>query len=78
MAETQTADFSESPEVENKAESTPTPKSKPRSGKGSGKSVTAPASKRGVPVTVWDKPENDPNLRAHVGDDPTGESNTLK
>lgn len=40
--------------------------------------VPAPqATVRGVPVTVWDNPENDPNKRAHVGDDPTGESNSL-
>jgi hypothetical protein len=33
---------------------------------------------RGVPINNWDIPENDPNLRKHAGEDPTGESNTLK
>jgi hypothetical protein len=33
---------------------------------------------RGVPVTEWDVPENDPNLRKHVGESPSGEGNKLK
>lgn len=32
---------------------------------------------QGRPVTVWDNPDNDPNARAHVGEDPTGETNKL-
>jgi hypothetical protein len=32
-------------------------------------------NERGVPVTNWDNPEQDPNLRAHVGDSPDGKHN---
>lgn len=34
-------------------------------------------NERGVPVTNWDNPENDPNLRHHSGDDPEGTRNKL-
>ena len=53
--------------------------SEKRSGSKATKKSAAPkVNERGVPITVWDNPDNDPNKRAHVGDDPTGESNKLK
>lgn len=54
----------------------PTPKSK--SGKASGTSARRPKlNARGVPVTNWDNPGNDPNKRKHAGDSPNGEGNKL-
>lgn len=32
---------------------------------------------RGIVKSQWDNPAADPNLRKHVGEDPTGESNVL-
>jgi hypothetical protein len=69
--------------VENKAEqqlNRPTPKASAKaSGSSGGSKAKRPTvNERGIPVQNWDVPENDPNLRKHVGEDPTGESNKLK
>lgn len=42
-----------------------------------GRKETVTVNARGVPTTVWDNPKNDPNKRAHVGDDPEGKKNKL-
>lgn len=39
------------------------------------KTVRPKLNERGVPITNWDNPEQDPNLRAHVGDSPDGAEN---
>lgn len=74
MAEIQTADGSDGVNVP--SEPAVTPKSK--SGKGSGGSAPKPKlNERGVPLTNWDNPKNDPNARKHVGEDPQGKGNKL-
>lgn len=34
-------------------------------------------NERGVVVNRWDNPDNDPNTRKHVGEDPHGKKNKL-
>jgi hypothetical protein len=87
--EIQTADGSDG--VTNKSEQQlnrpPAKSSKKTSSKRSGssaqrsgsKSVPPKVNERGVAVTNWDNPDNDPNKRQHVGETgPTGEGNKLK
>jgi hypothetical protein len=57
-------------------QSNPTPKSKASKATGSEPQRVQPKlNERGVPVNNWDNPEQDPNLRAHVGDSPDGKAN---
>lgn len=82
MAETvSTADASGQVKVQSPQDK-PTPKAKqsnrtrPQQRSGGQGSVTPPPPEtRGRAVTNWDNPEQDPNLRVHAGDDPTGEAN---
>lgn len=74
MAEIQTADGAGG--VQHPVTPTTTPKSK--SGKESARSAPKPKlNERGVSVTNWDEPKNDPNKRKHAGEDPQGKSNKL-
>lgn len=81
MAETvSTTDASGQVKVQS-PQNDPTPKSKASNKAGSrprrvsDKSMQPPPGAQGRPVTVWDNPEQDPNLRAHVGDSPDGADN---
>jgi hypothetical protein len=48
-----------------------------RAGSNAPQSVKPKLNERGVPVTNWDNPKNDPNKREHVGNDPEGKKNKL-
>lgn len=87
MGETEirTANAGESVTVES-VQSEPQSKSKAsqsgqrKSAKASGGSArgTVKVNAQGTPVTQWDNPDNDPNKRASIAEDPTGEGNKLK
>ena len=54
----------------------PKPKSAPAKRAGTTAKASAPVfDAQGRPVTNWDDPAQDPNLRVHVGDSPDGEAN---
>lgn len=82
-SEVRTADSSAT--VTNASGQTSKPKSASKKSSGSASRRAGTASKaratfneRGVPVTVWDNADNDPNKRKHVGETgPSGEGNTL-
>lgn len=78
MAEIKSADTAGT--VENKSEqqlNPPTPKSKSGKASGSTGSNKPKLNERGVPITNWDNPKNDPNERKHVGESPDGEGNKI-
>lgn len=59
-----------------KASETTGPKSGPKRSKP--RVIKAPETgAQGRVKTQWDNPKGDPNLRTHIGDDPTGESNVF-
>lgn len=85
--EVRTADSSGSVTVAS-AQSQPQPKStsspttsKRKSARASGTNASKQEQKQAIaqgrPVTVWDNPDNDPNDRKHVGEDPEGKDNSL-
>lgn len=90
MAEIATADGSGGVTVQS-PQTDPTPKSgsdrgsetiepsseKPKRSKITTKAPKAETNARGVVKTQWDNPAADPNLRKHVGEDPTGKSNVI-
>jgi hypothetical protein len=55
-------------------QSAPRSKSKAKAANATRKQAAA-AVAQGRPVTVWDNPEQDPNLRAHAGESPDGKAN---
>lgn len=80
MGETEVRTADSSGTVQNASSQSSKAKGKGRSGARAGarKTVAQKLNARGVPVTQWDVPENDPNLRKHVGESPDGEGNKLK
>lgn len=81
MGETEVRTADSSGTVQNASSQSSKPKGKGRSGARPGaarKGAPPKLNERGVPVTQWDVPENDPNLRKHVGESPDGEGNKLK
>lgn len=81
MGETEVRTAETSGTVTNASGQTSKPKSAAKSGARRGASVpkakAAKLNERGVPVTVWDNSDNDPNKRKHVGESPDGEGNKL-
>ena len=67
MGEIQVADSSDDPQIRTGSPSSRRAK----------RSAAPKLNPQGVPVTQWDDPGADPNKRAHIGDDPTGETNKL-
>lgn len=61
-----------------KESETTEPKSKQKPLKQKPRVIKAPETgAQGRVKTQWDNPKADPNLRAHIGEDPTGESNVI-
>lgn len=84
MGETEVRTADASGQVTTQSAQASTPKgqaSKKSSSGGAKRAASAPKAKfneRGVPVTNWDNPDNDPNKRKHVGETgPSGEGNKL-
>lgn len=81
MGETEVRTADSSGTVQNASQEDPTPKSKasaPKAKSGKASERSAKLNARGVPVTAWDNPDADPNLRKHVGESPDGKGNEIK
>ena len=73
MGETEVRTAESSEHVTNASQTKSSSKASSKTGERAGSRPKL--NERGVPVTQWDNPEQDPNLRVHAGDSPDGAEN---